>query len=111
INWKTGKPNARYWTLKLLHDNFASGDTLLESKMENDSNSVVISQGFKTKSGEKILIINKRNKNATVMLPASCKGKKLNVVDVSTGDNEPAMSIINSEAIELKPFAVAVIGN
>jgi len=33
------------------------------------------------------------------------------MVDVSTGDNEAAVSVINSEAIELKPFAVAVIAN
>ena len=25
INWKTGKPNARYWVLKLIHDQFRPG--------------------------------------------------------------------------------------
>src|SRR5205085_11052383 len=28
VDCNNGKPNARYWVLKLLHDNFAAGDNL-----------------------------------------------------------------------------------
>ena len=30
VDWNNGKPNARYWVLKLLHDNFGPGDKLVE---------------------------------------------------------------------------------
>jgi len=75
MNWKTGKPNARYWTLKLLKDNFGPGDIQTETKMEKDTNDAIVSQGFKTKNGDKILLVNKRNRSMTVTLPSSCKGK------------------------------------
>jgi len=55
------------------------------------------------------LFINKRNKTEKIVLPASFKGGKLTVVDVTTGDNEPVQSTINTNTIELKPFAVAVL--
>ena len=31
IDWTTGKPNARYWVLKLLRDNFGPGNRLVAS--------------------------------------------------------------------------------
>ena len=30
VDWNDGKPNARFWVLKLLHDNFGAGDKLVE---------------------------------------------------------------------------------
>ncbi|MFZ0923728.1 MAG: hypothetical protein WA020_11755, partial [Candidatus Acidiferrales bacterium] len=30
VDWNDGKPNARLWVLKLLHDNFAPGDKIVE---------------------------------------------------------------------------------
>ena len=29
VDWETGKPNARYWVVKLLHDNFGPGTNSL----------------------------------------------------------------------------------
>jgi hypothetical protein len=29
VDWTNGKPNARYWVLKLVKNNFGPGDTLL----------------------------------------------------------------------------------
>ena len=31
VDWITGQPNARYWVLKLIHDNFGPGDKQVES--------------------------------------------------------------------------------
>ena len=31
MDWTTGEPNARYWALKLLRDNFGPGDKLVEA--------------------------------------------------------------------------------
>ena len=33
VDWKDGQPNARFWVLKLLHDNFAAGDKLVEIEL------------------------------------------------------------------------------
>ena len=34
MDWKNGKPNARYWVLKLIKDNFHSGDTLVNNRVQ-----------------------------------------------------------------------------
>jgi hypothetical protein len=111
MNWKNGKPNSRYWVLKLIKDNFAAGDALINTKIvgTGPANTDLTVQAFNTKKGKKVLIINKRNKMVKLTLPTGFKGGKLNVVDVTTGDNEPSQSSIDTDAIELKPFAVAVI--
>ena len=111
MNWNTGKPNARYWVLKLIKDSFLPGDTLTNVYVAGNGSagSDLSVQGFKTKQGKKILLINKRNKSVKVVVPPSLKGGKISVVDVSTADNQPAQLTIDSDFIELKPFAVAVI--
>ena len=111
MNWTTGKPNARYWVLKLIKDNFLPGDTLTNVYVAGNGSagSDISVQGFETKQGKKILLINKRNKSVKVVVPSSLKGGKISVVDVSTADNQPAQLTIDSDFIELKPFAVAVI--
>jgi hypothetical protein len=109
MNWVTGKPNARYWVLKLIKDNTGAGDTLTQTGIDGERNEDFIAQAFKTKHGNRILLVNKRNKAGTITIPASLKGAKITVVDISTGDEEPMPSLINSDTIELKPFAVAMI--
>ncbi|MEP7144129.1 MAG: glycosyl hydrolase family 39 [Ferruginibacter sp.] len=109
MNWTNGNPNARYWVLKLLKDNFGPGDVLVQTDVEGERREDVSMQAFKTGRGNKILIINKRNKNINITFPDSFKEIKLNIVDISTGDNEPMSLSVNSKKIELKPYAVAVV--
>jgi hypothetical protein len=109
MNWKTGSPNARYWVLRLLKDNFGPGDTLTETHIADNGGDTLYSQGFKTHSGIKLLVINKRNAEADVRVPNQFVNGKLRVVDLSTGDHPPATSTIASTLVRLKPFAVAVI--
>lgn len=109
MNWKNGKPNSRYWTLKLLKDNFGPGDVLSPSLAENDSTASLTVQGFKTKTGNKILVINRHNKNVTFTVPEAFAGGKITIVDGESGDNEPVTATVSASAIELKPFAVAVL--
>ncbi|MFI5134045.1 MAG: glycosyl hydrolase family 39 [Chitinophagales bacterium] len=111
MNWKNGKPNARYWTLKLIKDNFSKGDTLVDANVfgKGLSGSALSFQAFNTKHGKKVLLINKRNVTLHLALPANFRGGTLYAADVSSGDNEPSASMIGINAIELKPFAVAVI--
>jgi hypothetical protein len=106
INWKTGKPNARYWVLKLIHDNFGPGDTLVNTDIVGDG---VVAQGIMTARGKRVLVINRSNHGVMLALPAAYQGAKLTVVDPSTGDNEPASSVIGGQGVELKPLSVGVI--
>ncbi len=114
INWKTGQPNARYWVLKLLKDNFGPGDTLVNSGMtgnESDAPNAITAQAFITAKGKKLLLINKRDKTVRLVVPAALKGATVCMVDPSTKDEKPREYISDESVVELKPFAVAVIGN
>jgi hypothetical protein len=106
INWKTGKPNARYWVLKLIHDNLGPGDALVNTDIVGDG---LVAQAFVTARGKRVLLINRSNRPITLALPAAFQGAKLTVVDPSTGDYEPATSVIRGQGVELKPLAVGII--
>lgn len=106
MDWKNGKPNARFWVLKLLKDNFASGDKLVWT---NSNSSDVTSQAFITKEGKKLLLINKRNKETQLELPAEAKEAEMYSVDVSTQENQAVKTLVTGNNITLKPFAVVVI--
>ena len=106
MNWENGKPNARFWVLKLLKDNFGPGDYLVSTDFKTPE---VGAQGFKTKDGRKILLINKRNEEISIQLPAEANDAQVSVVDIITRENPPSQVLLTSEIIKLKPFSVAVI--
>lgn len=113
VNWNTGRPNARYWVLKLLKDNFGPGDKFVNGLIiggEPNAPDAITLQAVVTPRGNKLLLINKRDKNIRLVLPKAFIGKRLSSVDPSTGDNQPAQTTITSSAIELRPFAVAIAG-
>lgn len=105
MNWKNGKPNARYWILKLIKDNFGPGDKLVTTSSNNPH---VLAQGFVTTNGKKLLLINKTNKEINLKLTAM-EGAKMQTVDISTGDNPIANGEIKGDFLHVKPFSVIVI--
>ena len=106
MNWENGNPNARYWVLKLLKDNFGPGDKLVNTNLNAGG---IDDQGFVTKEGKKILLINKKNVAVQVQLPAEAKDAWVSYVDVTTMENPPVKMQLTSNTISLKPFSVAVI--
>jgi hypothetical protein len=106
MNWKNGKPNARYWSLKLLKDNFGPGDKLVTT---NVSSPELATQAFITTAGKKLLIINKRNKEFTLTLPAEAAGAIQYSVNLTTGDNPPEQFELKEHTITVKPFSVNVV--
>jgi hypothetical protein len=108
MDWKNGKPNARYWVLKLIKDNFHPGDKLVETKFTRWSD--VDGQAFATPAGKKLLLLNKRNRSVEVTLPQGAGAYSLAVVDGETGDNEPRVTQESGSTVKLGPFAVAVLG-
>src|SRR3546814_760682 len=80
--------------------------TLFRSGFMNPSD--YVAQAFKTRSGKKVLLVNKYDHTLRVKIPAALEGARLSVVDVATGDKPPVESVISSGYLELKPYAVAV---
>ncbi|HEX4373354.1 MAG TPA: glycosyl hydrolase family 39 [Puia sp.] len=106
MDWKNGKPNARYWVLKLLKDNFGPHDKLVTTSFNGGD---VFCQAYITSKGKKILLINERNKEVKINLPAETKNASVDLVDVDTKEDPPAHSQLSDTTITLKPFSVAVV--
>jgi len=105
INWENGAPNARYWILKLLKENFGPGDKLVQTALNSPD---VMAQAFITSKGKKILLINQRKKEATIKLPPAIKDGRATVVGINTANGSEQIAVTDN-TITLKPFAVAVI--
>ena len=106
VDWHTGQPNARFWVLKLLHDNFGPGDKLVKTEGGTQD---VYAQGFVTKEGQhKLLLINKRNWPAVISLPGAA-GSEEQYVDESTGLQGVGTTRLAREEATLSPFEVSVV--
>jgi len=106
IDYNNGKPNARYWVLKLIVDNFHPGDRLVTT---HDSDSGPMVQGFVTPQGKKILLVNQSNGEESVTVPPEFANAKFATVDEATADDTPRTGNLNGTALTLAPFAVTVL--
>ncbi len=106
INYATGEPNARFWVLKLLKDNFGPGDKMVET---SSPAATVAAQGFETARGRRLLLMNKRNREETVTLEKDADGGSVMFVAPSTGTRAPATAKISGGKLVLEPFEVAVV--
>jgi hypothetical protein len=106
MNWTSGKPNARYWVLKLIKDNFGPGDKLVETSI-NPGGDVQV-QGFVTHAGKKLLLLNKRNRPIEVNLPTGAAVHSMAIVDEESGDGAARKANISGSTVTLAPFAVVV---
>ena len=106
VDWETGQPNARYWVLKLLHDNFAPGDKLVESSIDSP---YVYALGVITRDGKhKVLLVNKRDRTFAVSIPGAAAGH-VDVVDQQTAFQPPAGRELASDEVTVGGLAVAVV--
>ena len=111
IDYNNGKPNARYWVLKLIKDNFHPGDKLVATKEDKDYSGPgdVMIQGFITPQGKKVLLANKSNSERTVMLGPDLRDATSLTVDEETGDEAPRAGSAEGTELKLAPFAVTVL--
>lgn len=117
-DWNTGEPNARYRSLKLLHDQISSGDRLVaddERDLLNTNDPSTISPKYYLAQGvigadgmRKIVIVNKRNRPLRLDVVGG-KGGHIESVDSQTGAGPPSSRTLDSDVIELNGYAVAVI--
>ncbi len=108
MNWLNDKPNARFWVLKLIKDNFHPGDKLVETKLEGQGSGNVVAQAYSTPGGRKLLLANKRNQAIEVTVPDGDKATALSV-DEQTGDDAARSVKLDGGKIRLEPFAVTVV--
>jgi len=107
MDYNNGKPNSRYWVLKMIKDNFHPGDKLVGRK--GDEPAGVTEQGFVTPEGKKVLLVNKTNSEKTVKLASDLSGASSLTVDEDTGDAEPRSGSVQADELKLAPFAVTVL--
>lgn len=106
VDWNTGQPNARFWILKLLHDNFGPGDKLVETTVAVP---YVFAQGFETRDGRrKLLLVNQRDRDFDLSI-AGGNGADVIYVDQTTGFQPPATSHLNADQTTLRGLGVAVV--
>jgi hypothetical protein len=108
MNWLNNKPNARFWALKLIKDNFHPGDKLVDTKVKGEGSGNVAAQAYVTPAGRKVLLANKRNRAVEVSVADADKATAM-AVDEQTGDGA-ARSVKPADGkIRLEPFAVTVM--
>ncbi len=106
VDWNTGKPNARYWVLKLLRDNFGPGDKLVDADVSSGS---IYSLGVVTREGKRrLLLVNKRDRNSEVSIPGANGGQE-EYVDQTTAFQPPASVKLSGDKVTLNGFSVAVV--
>ena len=112
VDWTNGKPNARIWVLKLLHDNFGPGDKIVEIPADSPfspNSPYVTGLAIVAKDGKrKLLVVNQRNRDFEIAIPGAAGGK-LDRVDVTTGFQPPVSSKLTADKLTLHGFSVAVI--
>jgi Glycosyl hydrolases family 39 len=109
MNFNTGEPNARYWVLKLIKDNFHPGDKLVANAETPFDSPEVNVQGFITPQGKKVLLVNKTNSEKTVKLSPELVGSSATTVDEESGDKEARAGVVDGADLKMAPFAVTVL--
>ncbi len=105
LNWKTGEPNARYRVLKLLHDNFGPGDSIVKTNLA--SHQVVASGYIDGRGQRKVLLINKSQLSADVRCE-QCSGATEVHVDIATPQSIVETKLLNAR-IHLDGLSVMVV--
>jgi Glycosyl hydrolases family 39 len=107
VDWVNSKPNARYWVLKLIKDNFHPGDKIVDTT--GDASDGVTAQAFQTLTGRKLLLVNQRNRSIEVTLPPAAGQAQSSTVDEASGEGAPRTSDVKGQTLQLAPFAVTVV--
>jgi len=106
MNFDTGAPTARYWSLKLIRESFLPGAQLVETDAGTED---IAAQAFLNHGDKKVLVVNKRNRSIQVNLPAAANGAQLQTVDPKTGDSKWRTEKLNGQLLSLEPFSVTVV--
>ena len=101
-----GKPNPRYWVLKLLKDNFGPGDKLVETKVTSLSSTLWASRAATANGGCS------SSTSATATSRSWSRGRagaRQDYVDLTTKFDPPSSAKVEGEKITLRGLAVVVV--
>jgi Glycosyl hydrolases family 39 len=112
VDWNDGKPNARFWILKLLHDSFHAGDQVMEIGPFSpfaSNHPYVYSLAFVTSNGRRrVLLVNKRDRSFDITI-AGASGGDAEYVDQATAFQPPASKHLESDKVRLSGYAVEIV--
>jgi hypothetical protein len=109
VDWNDGKPNARFWVLKLLHDNIGAGDKLVEIEEAKPNNPYIYTLAFATHDGKRrVLLVNKRDRTFDVSV-VGASGGQVDYVDQTTGFQPPASTRLTADSVKLAGYSVSVV--
>lgn len=106
VDWKTGKPNTRFEVLRLIHESVHAGDAMAKTSFAGTE---IDAQAFRNAKSERLLLINKRNRDIAVTLPSEFAKGEVTTVDLSTDGSRSAAKPWSGQTITLAPFAVATV--
>jgi hypothetical protein len=110
MDYRNAKPNARYWVLKMLVDNFHPGDAMEATEQPAiDHGNPVLAQGYSTPQGRKLLVVNTSDESQVVDVPRGFAAAAYETVDEATGDDAPRTGRLDGRELTLAPFAVTVL--
>ncbi|MFZ0758396.1 MAG: glycosyl hydrolase family 39 [Candidatus Sulfotelmatobacter sp.] len=110
VDWRNGKPNARFTVLELLKNNFGPGDELPDTEIQSNGqlaeSDAIDAQAFIRDGHRKLLLVNQRNREITVELPKEFLGATLQAI----GGASPDVVTQNVEDVKVRllPFSVSV---
>jgi hypothetical protein len=104
LDWTTGAPNARFEVLRLLHDHLTGGSTMVETRLIAKD---VDALGFENADGRQLLLVDKRNRNVKVEVPAEFSGGMIWTVDEEQA--RASSTQIGSRELELGAFSVSIL--
>jgi hypothetical protein len=107
LDWETGRPNARYWTLALLREQLGPGDQMLAT---TGSDATLYAQAFAhPERGRRLLLVNKCDRAIELALGAA-SGAQVKVVDARTGFAPAREEQLDAAGkLRLDGYAVAVV--
>lgn len=108
MDWRTAKPNARYWVLRLLHTDLSAGDKVVATSFKDDDGGLY-AQAYQTSGGRRLLIVNPHNTKVGLQLPADFSGAEVESVDMNSGEGPARGSVYNGGNLPVEPFAVIVV--
>lgn len=107
VDWENGKPNPRFWVLKLIRDNFGPGDKIVG--IDGARSSYVSSLAVMTKDGKKrLLLVNKRDRPMTINIPGASGGNQT-YADQTNAFEPPATKRVTTDDIQLNGYSVSAI--
>jgi len=112
LDWTNGKPNPRYWVLKLLKDNFGPGDKLVDMQtgpFPSPLSAYVYSLGFLTRDGKRrLLLVSKRDRDFELIVPGASGGRQ-DFVDQTTKFDPPSSAKLEGDKLTVRGLGVVVV--